>query len=741
MNFKNVSRSTLNFTFSAIFTLSQIPTFAFAGAAYQQPMNMEQIGLPTDLFPVDNVKKEKESSAQNQQQPQESRVNIPSSMRQAINPAGAGNQSSGNRVTMATAAVPEEYACPLFDNRPHSELMNAIDSLNKQVISNPGCKDDASAAAVSSNTETLKSSVTSIKQMTQITDPTKVNMSEIEASVTAAITATQNLGNILNNDSFLNSQCGRQTMSTGNALLALNNILNGLGPYALMAVSLNAALAPALPFVIGGIAVTSGISVATKMYKQNTLDMSKPEFRKALIQNTCQYIKVSKKVRFMELAQSGQITKITEELQNNIQAFKSRFSQPSQQLYSLLKIKDTSEKQFSATLEQITVDRMALVEVESQLAANTDDLMVCTYVRELVNSAQDDKSFPTRVVVNLENLVKVLGDVPTIQVTAMRSMHTASMTRITTLAKNAQTDEAALKACALTGHSWITGLRQTINTTLALVNKEQKLVDAKLSQHPEFRHWKSQYNQVKIEQVTVDRVEKALEALNQDNSIIDRSELSQRMSTLRAGLFGVSGMKVPIVSGAPPVLAWLRYTKTQFDQEAAKFIAGLEKLKEGDMSFSSTGKHPRQDLVIVGLVTPFYQATPLRKEIQKNMSNASKLRNINLKNLPLGSRQNEIACQQLEGAWLNWSSSLDHLGATQMYCNMIDDALNVGIDKAIVNFCRGKVDLNGRVNATSAINEAKSTLVKKGYQAAAIMISSKIKELKCPMPAISVMNR
>lgn len=752
MSFKNACRSTITLSLSAVFVFSQIPTNAFAKAVYQQPLSAEDVGIPTDLFPVDTKKESSARGAQlsaNLSEADAKKAGAPAAPKAAEKAAAPvisvpqvpASNAPKKMKTMEVAAVPEEYACPLFDNRPNAELLSAIDSLTKQVNSNPGCKDDAAASAVNNNTDTLKSSVTALKQMTQISDPTQVNVADIETSVTAAIQATQNLGNILGNDSFLNSKCGRETMSTGNALLSLNNILNGLGPYALMAVSLNAALAPALPFVIGGIAVTSGISVATKMYKENTLDMSKPEFRKALLQNTCQYIKVAKKVRFMELAQSGQINKITEELQNNIQSYQARFSQPSRELYSLLKLKESSDKMLEGILEQIRGDRLALTEVDAQIAENNDDLMVCTFARELAASAQKDNAFPTSAIVNLENAVKSVVNAPAIQAKTMRAMHTSSITRILAITKKTQSEDSVLKTCAQMGRSWIAGIRQTINTTAAIISKEQKSVDVELSQNSEFRQWKAKYNQVKIEQITVDRVEKALEALAQDNSIIDRSELSQRMAVLKSGLFGSSGFKVAMLSGAPPVLAWLEYTKKMFDQEAAKFIAGFKKLKEGDLSFSSSGKNPQLDLVGIRLVAPTVQVERIEAEVRRNIQNAENLVNINLKNLPLGSRQNEVACQQLEASWLSWSASLDHLGATQLFCNMIDNALDIGVDKGIIKFCRGQVDLNGRVNSTSAINEAKKILVDKGYQKAAILISAKLKELKCPMPTVSVMNK
>jgi hypothetical protein len=238
--------------------------------------------------------------------------------------------------------------------------------------------------------------------------------------------------------------------------------------------------------------------------------------------------------------------------------------------------------------------------------------------------------------------------------------------------------------------------------------------------------------------VTVDRVGKALQALAQDDSIIDRSEMAQRMSTLKAGLFGSRNIKIPVLSGSPPVLAWLIYTKNMHDRSVADFLNGWNKLHEGSLTFTTTGKNPFLQLSIMGMggVVPQQQVT----QVVNNVAIADKLGNLTLDTLPLGSRQNEIACQQLESAWLSWSAALDHLGATQLFCNMIDGVLDVNMDKNIMVFCRGNVDLNGTVNTMSTINYAKSILVKNGYQSKANIISAKLKELQCPMPSVSVMN-
>ncbi len=741
MSFRNITTGWLPLALSVVLVIPQLPSEAWADLQVKL-----EVGIPADIFPVemgDQKDIDKESSGGPTSGGPTSggptsggpTSGGPTSTVPFSGPSFDSNNSRGvvlsaAPMNMSAAKVPDEYSCPLFDNRPNSELLTAISALSAQVSSVQDCKNDTSASSIVDNNKTITDSIASLQKMTQVTDPTQVNVGGIEAAVTGALQATQNLGSILNSNGFLNSKCGRQTMSSGQALLSLNNIINGMSPYALMAVSMNAALLPALPFVIGGVAVTSGISIAAKMYNANTLDMSSPEHRKALLQNTCQFIKVAKKVRFMELAQSGQIEQISQNLESSVQAYRNKFSQPSRELYSLLKYKDASDKELAAALAQTNEDKKSLGNLDEQLAPNSDNLMACILSRELVNWAQDGKSFPASAIVNFEQVTKNLQNNSRLQAVATRAVHESSMKKITESAAQSTTDEKALMTCAQTGRAWIASVRQAVNSTAAVIDAKKKSVETELSANRDYRQWKSQYNVIQIEKVTVDRVEKALETLAKDDSFIDRSELAQRMSVLKAGLFGARGLKIPVLSGAPPVTAWLNYTKSLHDRAISDFVAAWTVLYNGSLTFNVN------DPVIGFRSVDAHRVAAMNE----NDKNASVLSNLTLATLPVGSRGNEIACQQLESAWLSWSAALDHLGATQLFCNMIDGVIDVNMDPSVVNFCRGSVDLNGKVNWPSAITSAKSVLVQKGFKQKAGVVSAKIKELQCPMPSASVMS-
>lgn len=767
MKLKAVQSCTVKTALSILLVISQFSQTTYAGNSnIRQPKTMDEVGLPLDLFPIDTVQKALADEDVQASDPGYNGKNHQSQANGQNNGNNSNNQNNGNNnrngnnnqnnnggfnkprnnnstilandETMEAAKVPNEFKCPLFDNRPNAELIRAIDALVAEVTSNPECQNNAAASNVESNSKTIKTNIDSIRQIMQLEDPSMVNVGQIESAVTAAINATQELGNTLNNNAFINSKCGRQTMSSGQALLALNDIINGVSPYALMAVSLNAALLPALPYVIGTTAVSSAISIGKKMYESNTISMQEPDHRKALLQNTCQFVKVAKKVRFMELAQSGQIEQITQELDKKIERYKSNFSNPSRELYSLLKYKDTTEKMLQPSLAQIQKDRETLTNVEKQIAMNNDDLMMCTLSKEVVNWSRNSSTFPNTIINNLTAVSANATDAQKMQTATLKSHFTTSLKRITDASAKATRSEDAIKLCAQSGKSLVMGLKQSLNLTNTIINTQKASLEKELSVSKEYGVWKSNYNMIQADKLTVSRVEAALEALSKDDSIVDRSELSQRMGVLKSGLFGTRDGRMPLVGGAPPALAWLDYTKRMHDRSMSQFVAAWTQIYEGALTLTTTGKTPYTTLGLMGMNG--YVSSQVVNETMQNVKSAENLTVINLNNLPLGSRNNEIACQQLESAWLNWSSALDHIGATKLYCNLIDNVLDVSIDARIVKFCRGDVDLNGRVNSQSTIASAQSLLVTKGYKQKAELVRNKMKELQCPMPSISVMN-
>ncbi|MFS4459326.1 hypothetical protein [Bdellovibrio sp. HCB2-146] len=633
------------------------------------------------------------------------------------------------------AAVGAEFNCSILNSPTNADLFKAIDALSTAVGKVTSCTDNPSAKDVKANGDKIKENIEALAKMMAVTDPSQVNLATIDSSVTAALGAVANLGDIFNNSQFINSACGRQSMTSGKVLLALNDVVAGLAPYALFAVSMNAALTPALPFVVGGAIATSSISAISKMLDKGALDMKDANVRKAVWANTCAFTKVATKVRFMQLAQSGKIEKITQELEKDVDLYRVRFKNPTNQLTSILAYKSKMDKYFGQIEKQLESDKADLNVVSTQVAQNSqDDLLMCTLGQELANWAQDGKTFPSSVFNNLNSAISQSDKSQKLQAATMKALHESNMKRVRDFAPRASEDESALKTCAQATRSWISGVRQATEMTTALTQKNKNLLANQLNEYSEYRTWKASFDFIENQKITIKRVEKAMQELQKDTSVIDRSELAQRMVSLKAGLFGTRGFgwgNKPSV----PVLDWMEHTKAVSDRSVAAFLVSFKAVRDTAYSITETGLGKSYVMTNSGA----YYVNPQKQE--RDLAIAEKLSNLNLDTVQFDSRQHQIICQNLEAAWIDWSATLDHLGSIKLFCDMIDPVLDAKMDQAVVEQCRGVTKLSGVEVKKSMVNSAKEALNTSGYQAKAAIVSAKLKELQCPMPTVSVMNK
>ena len=72
---------------------------------------------------------------------------------------------------------------------------------------------------------------------------------------------------------------------------------------------------------------------------------------------------------------------------------------------------------------------------------------------------------------------------------------------------------------------------------------------------------------------------------------------------------------------------------------------------------------------------------------------------------------------------------------------MIDPVLDAKMDQAVVEQCRGVTKLQGTQTQLSVVEAARKLKTAKGFAASAEIVKARLKELNCPMPAVSVMNK
>ncbi len=671
--------------------------------------------------------------------------------------------STGTNTQIQVAQVPNEFYCPLFESNPYDSIFRALDALTSSMRVNPECQQQQNNQYTDfySDSEKIRNLITQLQQIQA--DPNlaaTASTRDVERIITDAVSGVTNIANNLSNNKLLNKNCGPSKSSLGTALLAVNDILNNLAPIGLVLAAANPAIGIATKVALmGGVYATTAIKGFDQYARANSLDLNNPEVRKAILQNTCQFVKVRQKIDFLQLGEEGRLTDIKDSLFKNIEAYRARYTNPSSNLLPLMQYKYQTEKIITDLEAKIVEDKYNMNFYNSKIKGAGDDKeRICLVGSSLVKKSKDAETFPASTLRILETAVEAsklnttsnstssitgTGVVdPQIQTESdeLYLAFTKSRNRLGILVGKALGDDIveAAKAtplCAEETKTWIKRMYEIIVYSDNIVNKEIQEIENLLTQSDEYKVWNAQYRKLKSEKGSMDRVIKVLREMARPDAVYIRSELDQRSQELKASLFR-SNTLLGISTSKSPVYAWLDNNMDMHRVSLSRFTDFVKLLQKGSLQISNPNQaqpDPKKS----------WNWADQDKAMMKDLNTLSRLENINIKTLPKGSRQYEVACQQLQEAYLKYKASKDYLGSAQFMCDMIDPYVNDTSDQ-IITFCRGGKTFNSKVK--SLIQErfekmkAKATPKSLSLDDFGKLMNMKRSELKCPLPSINAID-
>lgn len=650
----------------------------------------------------------------------------------------------GNNTQIQTAQVPNEFYCPLFESNPYESIFRAMDAMNQAMRTNNECQQQVGNqySDFYSDSEKIRNMILQIQQYSQNPDYiTTANTREIERVVTDAVSGINSIATNLSSNKFFNKNCASSKSSLAKAALSLNDILNNLAPVALVIASLNPGIGVATKLaLLGGVYATTAVKGFQQFMDSNTLDLTNPEVRKAILQNTCQFVKVRQKIDFLQLGEEGRLGEIKTSLFKNIEAYRSRYNNPSSQLLPLMQYKYQTEKVITDIEAKLVEDKYNTNFYFAKLkAAGEDKERICLMGSSLVKRSKDAETYPSSALRILESAVdstKLSGQVDAQVQTESEEFYTAftkSRNRLSILSAKALADdsadtEKAISMCAEETKLWLKRIADTITYSDDLINKEAKEIEQVLSQNTEFQNWNAQYKKLKSERTSLNRVVKVLKEMARPDAVYIRSELDQRSQELKATLF-----RTQYFWTKSPVMAWLDNNIEMHQRSISRFKDFVKLLQQGSFTMTTTGMGKTDK-------KPYYAQD---KQIIEDLNTMSRLENLNSKTLPLGSREHEIACQQMRDAYLKFKASKDYLGAAQFMCDMIDPFINDTSD-SIISTCRGGKTFNSPKKSEIVVSleklKFKSHPKAISLEEYASIINQKRTSLKCPLPSVDAID-
>lgn len=662
----------------------------------------------------------------------------------------------GNEIRIAQ--VPGQYSCPLFENNSYHDLNLAIANLTNAIqnVSDECRSSQNQIDSLRQTNDQIKDSITKLQDFVSKPEESYANTQSLQTNITTLVTGIDRMSDIFKNTTALSNACGRKTMSWGRVALELSNVVNSASPFLLMLLAANPALSLTIKATImGGVVATNAVAAMSQVIASNTVNMEIADQRNAVLQNACQYTKVARKIRYIQLAQSGRFEQLEKELTDNVKSYSVQmFGNMQFGFNDTLSLRTNVRNNIGAIQANVRIDREALNEINQRIReAQGNALLVCLEGQQLALTAQDETSFPNTVTgsildaydqqkylknIDLNDFQINFGDRGSSQdendlklkkkVQSLISYYQKLMATLTSYEsppKADQTSNCAAVTMAMTQH-----IGRMINETTKIMIEDLDKFEEELQQDPDYRKWKEQFDKVTVEKENTNRMARVLKELtNAGAAVYNRSEFNEAANGLKRSLLGP---RSGFFGGDSPVYAWLDYKNRQFSRSLGSFQKSVTLIKNKAFKLTQSGQ------------TNYYGAGGIwaAQQIAKDVNLIQDLKVLNTKTLPLNSKQWELACIDLEKAIKDFSEALDHLGTTHFMCDMIWDHLDNSVDKKIMNYCRGVTDYSG-VQAgknKSSYDKAYASLDKKNsmgplsYNQMARVIAKKMMEVKCPLP-------
>jgi len=677
-----------------------------------------------------------------------------------------GNNYAGSPVTgnsIRTAVVPGQYSCPLFENNSYQDLNFAIASLTNAIqnVADECQSSQPSIAGIQQTNEEVRAAVQTLQGFVAEPQTGYANTKGLQESVTKVVTGIDRLTDVFRNSTSLTKACGRKDLSWGKVALELNNVVNSASPFLLLLLASNPALALTVKgTIMGTIVASNAVTAMSEVIAANTIDMTIPENRNAVLQNTCQFTKVARKVKYIQLAQTRKFDVLNRELNENINTLATQLqvvgglNSFDSNLYNT---RGTIRNNIGAIQARVRADKEAVDEIYQRIqTANNDPYLTCYEGKVLADLVStNDNSFPDSVSngildaydqnnylknIDLTDFELGFGGRRDSQDEADRILKAKVLSligryqqlKVATSSFPSPPTTETVAACAATTMAFIGQIRVMINETTKIMVNDLDKFENELSQDPEYIKWKERFEKISVERENTSRMARVLRELTSGGGAsYNRSEFNEAANRLKRSLMGERNLYF-VFKGNSPVFAWLDYKYTEYARAKGRFDQSMQDIFNKALYITRTGRG----------IYPKGSSLQQNKQILEDLKLVDSLKIINKQTIPAGSKQHEHVCIDLEKAVKDYSESLDHLSATSFMCDMVYEHLDNSADARIKQFCQGNINYTGQQSqkqksvlerATMAFDakpSAKSLSPNQKYD----LLTKKMVEIGCRLP-------
>lgn len=641
--------------------------------------------------------------------------------------------------------------CPLVDNRPSPEILQAIDQLFQYVIPTGNCRSETDKAKINELAKQMRESGLALKTMygdvnAGTLDSSNVDLVAVQGNIQNLVGGLDTLGQIIRSSSITGgTQCGKSGLNGGELLKSMGSLITSIAPYALLLASMGtggaapAAIAggasvaqpimssfakPALKYLLGTFAVGSVANIYGDMIDSGTIDMNKPDQREALLQNLCEYFRIEQRVIYLKQADMGNIRDINERLKianQKLLVFKAKTQASMEQSFpkevlDLAKIEESVNTVLSNSQKIIRSDKIELADIKKARGKATNNGVTCALGKMLARKADNESIFPGRSIKNYQTIISKQVRVTTAQELLLEtelelrdSLKKISGTGIGASVCAAGTQCKANQTCADIANDYVENLESIIEDGNYRIGTLKSSMNSQLSESPGFKEYKNTQTNIKREIQVREKTGRLVAMLAGNNAATVREEIDVQMDILKKTLF-TSGT----LWGKSPVYAWLDFSNLQYRGSLKAFVNELNELYD----YAKLAANPKGRF-------------DSSKDVVRVHNAKTTLSMINPTSIKAGTESRRDICKKLSNLTLEWHTSINHLKSQKFFCDSIKDMMDIRVEKSIKNFCFGDTNpINGAVYSKSTI-ESNFLGMGQDYGSHARLIDSKYKEMQC----------
>lgn len=668
--------------------------------------------------------------------------------------------TKGGQMSAVQTSFPG-ITCSLVDNRPHTEILAAINKLVAAVRPPEECKDNADLAKAQKDAQALAASVGALQaywenpeiltQSNQITN--------FQGHMETVIRGIDRLGSSISSNALLDSKCGEKLTGAGDMFVAFTDLIASFAPFALIGASMNPSLKVALPYVLGITGAGSAAKIGNKILREQSIEIGRPEVRNAVLQNVCEYIKISEKVRFLKLAQSGQLEVVTRELQNRGKdRLQSLYSAQGARIRLLMNVRNQVGANLDEVQKNLLRDERTMSGVLGQLKDAPPASYVCNLTKSVLSRAANENEFPGRAIMNYRRTLSLQTQTTMEQQILLESEQSLRQEFQSTV--RAGTNSAV---CAEMGNSYLTAVSKILQGNRTLMTELRQSLNTELAKNdPAFGQFLRNETSARAEVQTAQKITQIMSLLSQENAVIDKVEMHSQLLSLKRALFspaeGVRSSWVNFFATiepfglvdevGSPAFEWLRFIEEQQKQMMNVFTNEFKNLTQEAYFATNSGRSDiyRRDANGQVMQDKFgYSIRLSNQEVDKRLfddiKSSQALSALNPQAMPAGTKTHRRACQRLENVWLAWAAAIDHLQAQDFFCSQISNLFDSDTDRKLVQRCEGMIGITGQQMRQSDIAATRTGIASKGLKDNALLINQRMKDLNCEMPnPIQVMS-